>query len=183
MNHRTQLMHYKTIQHFGLMVGASACIMCQVGCSGERGYKSQVSWGYVFDIGSAKKIGEWTLAQNDARKIADGISTLSSITVLRSDSEARHAVDAYVAVHRKIMEGWPGLVDSRSRKYPPGPPPLITLSRREAHATARQHPDDPQAQELYKRVCQIDPATEEETAGMEKEGGIFSGSNERKSRE
>jgi len=111
------------MQYVGLVAGTTALILCQLGCSGENVYKSQVSWGYVFDIGSAKKIGEWTLAQNDARKIADGIFTLSSITVLRSDSEARHAVDAYVAVHRKTMEGWPGLVESRSRKYPPGPPP------------------------------------------------------------
>src|SRR3712207_1788601 len=72
-------------------------------------YKQQVSWGYVFDIGNAEEITRWTLEQTEAERVADGVATLANLVVLESGREAKRAVEGYLRVHRKLLEGWPGL--------------------------------------------------------------------------
>ncbi len=42
-------------------------------------YKQQISWGYVYAIGDAGEIAEWTLAQTEARRIAHGMATLQDL--------------------------------------------------------------------------------------------------------
>jgi hypothetical protein len=133
-----------------------------VGCSREDWYTQQVGWSYVYEVGSARKITEWTLARTEIRKVVHGLLTLESLTTLRP-REANDAIDGYLRVHQKILDGWPGLKDEgRAAEIGSTEPiPLVEFSRDLARSGARQHPDNPKKQELWRRLRAMDPGAAE----------------------
>jgi hypothetical protein len=121
-------------------------------------YKQQVPWGYVFDTGGPKEITRWTLDQTDAERIGHGQSTLHHLASSGSRREARRAADGYLQVHRKLLDGWPGLKPSlmasgklRDREH------LIYTARITTKKDAEFYEDNPSAQELWRRLQEMDP--------------------------
>lgn len=86
------------------------CILL-CGCCGasskECWYRNQVPWGYVLAKGTAAKITQWTLEQDQEGRIDDGRTALLSILELRGETEACDAVQGLLALDRKLQTGWP----------------------------------------------------------------------------
>jgi hypothetical protein len=138
----------------------SQCLSCAL--TGEQYLRDDMPWGYVFKIGSARQITEWTLAQSEKQKVVDALTTLSNITIVRP-SEAKDAVDGYVAVHRKLLEGWPG-VDG---PWPPDPAPgmmksVLEFSRHKSYRETQLYPDNAALLDLWQRVSKMDPGAVED---------------------
>jgi hypothetical protein len=140
-------------------LAAIAFVALWAGGCREHFYKQQVSFAYVFDIGSSKEITEWVLSQQEPKKILEGQLTLSAIPGLRSKSEAKDASAGYLRIHKKLLAGWPGLNVPSPR---PGGGPDWSLDEllRNSRGRARLHAQNSKGvvrKELYEQIQRIDP--------------------------
>src|SRR5688572_22677794 len=85
----------------------SVMLCATYGCSREAYLKQQVPWGYVLDVGPARDITTWTIAQNDSMSVKYGINALINVIYVRDRSEAEDAVAGYITIYQKTLRGWP----------------------------------------------------------------------------
>jgi hypothetical protein len=129
-----------------------------MGCSRETTYKMQVPFvAPVLELGNARKITDWILAQQDPDKVNAGLDALSAIITFRSRGQAQDACEGYVRVYQKLLAGWPGLaVPMRTEDGVDWTlESLVDMSTHRARREAETHPDYRIHQELWTRIQAI----------------------------